>query len=197
MKPSAPIPATVTTTAVAVVADHQIILPPMSRKPSRSELIDAIATVIYRRRKGEYDSRYKALQKEQEEHKKKLRRFLPAILKRNSITIGFNGWADGWRIDLGDFDNKAEGVPPKALEIIAKMQAVAAEFRKLQEPYFERIKANLKKAEAEAAEDRVATLASDPVVSATLAKIGESMMADVAAEAAKPGAGRFKIVAVS
>ena len=168
-----------TGTAAAIITERGIPLPTLGPKPTRAEVLEAIARALHNERRKPYLEAVERLKQREAALAKRLRKHLSKAVKAADLQFvaefssGLNRTVQTVRLYIGEGHGE---VPHEVAEVLKERAAIYKEREALRDPSFARILDEVKKADQLHRVERVAALTKDPDIAAKLAQVGAELL---------------------
>lgn len=168
-----------TGTAAAIITERGIPLPTLGPKPTRAEVLEAIARALHNERRKPYLEAVERLKQREAALAKRLRKHIPKLTRYASLQFVAEYSAELRKTvqTVRLYAGEAHGeVPHEVAKILEERAAIHKEREALRDPSFARILDEVKKADQLHRVERVAALTKDPDIAAKLAQVGAELL---------------------
>jgi len=167
-----------TGTAAAIITERGIPLPTLGPKPTRAEVLEAIASSTFAKQLASYEESKLALEGCEEEIRKKIRKHLAKSVKTASIAFE-NHYSGGslFSVAVVRIGKGYGGSNLEEVQLLAERTRLEKERQQLKRPDFGKIHEDVKRADRLHRIERVQALTKDPEIAAKLAQVGAEMLA--------------------
>lgn len=169
-----------TGTAAAILTERGIPLPTLGPKPTRAEVLEAIARALYVERSKPYTEAVERLKQQEAALAKRLRKHLPKAVKSADLQFVAEYSAELRKTvqTVRLYVGKGHGeVPHEVADLLEERAAIHKEREALRSPNFAKIHEDVKRADRLHRLERVAALTKDPEIAAKLAHVGAELLA--------------------